>query len=266
MKQQLKKITDTTMNDLLNKDIVMPSIYFEKFNKNAKTLDLNIEDSTFVKELNNILIQDFNSIEEYMKTIEKNASLIKDAVEDAQDALLHKDIDTLSDIYSQMSKLEKEISSLNRQLFVDDLTSSHNRKWIYNKFLNKKAQFKQDGICVLIDIIDFDYIDSEYGSLLANNLVIFINNFIKDNLKEEKVNFKIARFFDNQFLIFIEDKKEKEISNLIFNIKELLKNTTLKSKAGLVIRADYKYTISKYNKLEESKEVFEQLFHLIQDE
>ncbi len=266
MKKQLKKITDETINELLNKDVVMPSIYFEKFNKNAKTLDININDSSFIKELNEILIDDFNSIETYMNTIEKNASLIKNAVKGTQTALLNKDIDTLTDIYSQMTKLEKEVKHLNRQLFIDDLTSSNNRKWIYNKFLNKKSQFKRNGICVLIDIKDFDYINSEYGSLLANNLIIFINNFIKENLKDENVDFKIARFFDSEFLLFIENKKEKEVSNLIFNIKELLKNTTLKSKAGLAIRADYKYSICSYKEEEESKDVFEQLFHIIKEE
>lgn len=266
MKKQLKQITDLTINGLLNKDVILPSIYFEKFNKNARTFELNISDSSFEKELNKILIEDFNSIETYMNTIEKNASIIKNAVENTQTALLNKDIDTLTDIYSQMTKLEKEVKLLNKQLFVDDLTSTNNRKWIYNKFLNKEANFKKDGICVLIDILDFDYIDSEYGSLLANNLVIYINSFIKKNMKEEKFDFKIARFFDSQFLIFIEDKKEKEVSDLIFNIKQLLKNTTLKSKAGLVIKADYKYSISKYKKDEESKEVFEQLFHSLKEE
>lgn len=266
MKNELKKITDITINELLNKDVIMPSIYFEKFNKNAKNFDFEINDSSFEKELEKVLINDFDSIEQYMNTIEKNASLIKEAVEEAQVALLHKDIDSLSDIYNQMSKLEKEVVYLNRQLFVDDLTSSNNRKWIYNKFLNKNAQFKKNGICVLIDIRDYSYINSEYGALLANNLLIFINNFIKENLKEEKVDFKVARFFDSEFLIFIDDKKEKEVSDLIFNIKQLLKNTTLKSKAGLVIKADYKYSILKYKEKQDSKETFEQLFYLIKEE
>ncbi len=266
MKKQLKKITDITINELLNKDVIMPSIYFEKFNKNARTVNINLEDTSFVKELNNILIEDFNSIEKYINEIEKNASLIRNAVKDTQNALLNKDIDTLTDIYSQMTKLEKEVTLLNRQLFVDDLTSSNNRKWIYNKFLNKKAEFKKSGVCVLIDISDFDYINNEYGTLLANNLIIFINNFLKESLKDENFDFKIARFFDSQFLIFIEDKKEKEVSNLIFNIKQLLINTTLKSKAGLVLRADYKYSISKYKENEDSKKIFEQLFYQIKEE
>ena len=266
MKKQLKKITDITINDLLNKDVIMPSIYFEKFNKNARIFDINLEDSSFEKELNKILIEDFNSIEQYMFTIEKNASIIKNAVKGTQKALLNKDIDTLTDIYSQMTKLEKEVKNLNKKLFVDDLTSSNNRKWIYNKFLNKESKFKSKGTCILINIVDFNYIQKEYGILLANNLIIFINNFIKQKLKEEKINFKIARFFDSQFLIFIEDENNKEVSGLIFNIQQLIKDTTLKSKTGLVIKADYTYAISKYEIDEDSKDIFEPLFHQLKVE
>ena len=47
MKKELKKITNLTINDLLNKDVIMPSIYFEKFNKNARTLEINLSDSSF---------------------------------------------------------------------------------------------------------------------------------------------------------------------------------------------------------------------------
>jgi len=263
MKNQLKKVTDITINELLNKDVIMPSIYFEKFNKNARTVNINLHDTSFSNELNNMLIEDFNIIEKYMNEIEKNASLIKNTIKNTQTALLNKDIDTLTDIYSQMIKLEKEVEVLNHQLFIDDLTSSNNRKWIYNKFLDKKAKFKKSGICVLIDIVDFKYINIEYGTLLANNLIIFIYNFLQENLKDENINSKIARFFDSQFLIFIEDKKEKEVSDLIFNIKQLLANTTLKSKSGLILKADYKYSISKYKESEDSKEIFEQLFYLI---
>jgi len=263
VKKELKKITDITINNLLNNDVIMPSIYFEKFNKNAKTLNIDIEDSSFQKELNEILIEDFNSIEIYMYSIQKNASIMENVIKASKKALIHKDIESLSNIYLQITKLENEVKDLNNKLFIDDLTSCNNRKWIYNKFLNKKAQFKNFGISVLIDISNFDYIYTKYGELLSNNLIIFITNFIRKKLKEEKINFEIARLFNSQFLIFIDEKDEKEISNYIFNIKQLLKDTILESKTGLVIRADYNYTISKYIKNQDSKEIFEILFQEI---
>lgn len=266
MKKELKKITNLTINELLNKDVIMPSIYFEKFNKNARTLEINLSDSSFNKELNQIIVEDFNSIEDYMGNIISSSESIGKAAKDTKTALLNKDIDTLSAIYNQMQNLEKELKNLNKKLFVDELTNVQNRKWIYNKFLNDDATFKDNGIAVLIDVNDYTYIQGEYGDLLADNLLIFISNFLKKNLTEDDCKFKIARFFDNQFIIFISDKSEKECKTLVNNIKQLLSNTTLKSNSGLVIKANYEYYLTAYMKNQDSKDILESLFAQLKEE
>jgi GGDEF domain-containing protein len=260
MKNKLKKITDLTINNLLNKDVIMPSIYFEKFNKNAKLLDIDIKDETFQKELNTILIDDFNSIESYMNTIEDGSSKICEAVKNTKKALLNKDIDTLTNIYQQMNMLEKELTTLNKQLFIDPLTNTKNRKWIFTKFLNKSAQFQTKGTCVLINIVDYTYIQAEYGSLLADNLLIFLTNFIKKYLKEEELICQVSRFYDTQFLIFFDEQAEKKILSAIHNIKQQLINTTLKSHSGLLIKAQFEHKIKNYSKNEDSRNILEALF------
>lgn len=266
MKKELKKITDLTINEVLNNDVIMPSIYFEKFNKNARTLEVNLQDKAFNKELNKLIVDDFSSIEGYMDTIITNAGSIEKAAKDTQTALLNKDIDTLSSIYNQMKTLEKEIKNLNKKLFVDPLTNVHNRKWIYNKYLNEDATFKDSGIAILIDINDYDYIEKEYGALLADNLLIFITNFLRKNLQEDGCSFKITRFFDNQFIIFISERNEKDCKNLINNIRQLLSNTTLKSNSGLLIKANYDYYLTAFRKEQDSKDLFESLFNQAKDE
>jgi len=260
MKKHLKKITNLTVNELLNNEIIMPSIYFEKFNKNATTLEVNLDDDNFGKEMNKLIVEEFDTIEVYMNSIMSNTQKVGNAAKGAKKALLEKDINSLNDIYKQMIHLEKEVKDLTAKLFVDDLTNTYNRKWIYNKYLNKDAMFKEDGLCVLIDVNDYDYIEKEYGELLANNLLIFITRFLKKNLKDENCNFKIARLFDNQFLIFVNNKGLSDLTNQIFNIKNLLSNTNLKSNSGLFIKANYEYVIQAYTKGADSKEIFESLF------
>lgn len=260
MKNKLKKVTDLTINNLLNKDVIMPSIYFEKFNKNARLLDINIEDETFRKELNTILIDDFHSIESYMNTIEDSSSEICDAVKNTKKALLNKDIDTLTGIYQQMNTLEKELKNLTKQLFVDSLTNTKNRKWLFTKFLEKDGKFKEEGTSALIDVIDYKYIQGEYGVLLADNLLIFLVNFITKFLKEEGLNCQITRFYDTQFLLFFDEQEEKNIVNAINNIEQQLTNTTLKSHTGLLIKAQFESKIVKYHKNEDSKDILEILF------
>lgn len=261
MKQELKKITNLTINELLNNEIILPSTYFNKFNYHAKELEINLDDEDFKKELNSIILEDLQTIENYMNVVISSAISLKENATNATNAIINKDIDTLGDIYKKMLELEKEVKCLNSKLFLDDLTNSYNKKWIYNKFLNSEALFQQNGICILIDVIDYTYIQKEYGELLANNLLIFATKFIKQKLKDEDLDFKIVRYYENKFLLFIlnSDENKKEVINSILNLEQLLSSTTLKSNSGLFIKAKYKFKISSYKTNQESKEIFERL-------
>lgn len=261
MKKELKKITNLTINDLLNNEIILPSTYFNKFNYHAKELEINLDDENFKQELNGIILEDLQKIENYMNIVMSSAISLKENTKNATNAIMNKDTDTLGDIYKKMVELEKEVKSLNSKLFLDDLTNSFNKKWLYNKFLNSEALFQQNGICTLVDVIDYSYIQKEYGELLANNLLIFAVKFIKQKLKDEDLDFKIVRYYESKFLIFIANTEEnkKEIINSILNLEQLLSNTTLKSNSGLFIKAKYEFRISSYKTNQESKEIFERL-------
>ncbi|MDD2895746.1 MAG: diguanylate cyclase [Aliarcobacter sp.] len=268
MKQELKKITNLTINELLNNEIILPSTYFNKFNYHAKELEINLDDEDFKKELNSIILEDLQTIENYMNLIVSSATALKENTQNAKNAIINKDVETLGEIYKKMLELENEVKSLNGKLFLDDLTSTFNKKWVYNKFLNTEASFQQNGICVLIDVVDYTYIQKEYGELLSNNLLIFATKFIKQKLKDEDLDFKIVRYYENKFLVFIIDSNEnkKEVINSILNLEHILSNTTLKSNSGLFIKAKYKFKISSYKTNQESKEIFERLLSKEQEE
>ena len=261
MKQQLKKITNLTINKLLNNDIILPSTYFDKFNYHAKELEINLDDEDFKKELNNIILEDLQTIEKYINIIITNATTLQENTTNATNAILNKDVDSLGDIYKKMIDLEKEVRSLNNKLFLDDITNTYNKKWLYNMFLDKNTAFQQNGICVLVDVIDHVYIEKEYGEFLANNLLIFASKFIYQNLKDENLDYKIVRFTESKFLIFILTEKDnkKDAINFILNVEQQLLNTTLKSNSGLFIKAKYEFKIDSFKINQDSKEVFEKL-------
>ena len=261
MKKKLKTITNLTINELLNNEIIMPSTYFERFNKNAKNLEINLEDSSFKEEINQVILKEFDTIEVYMDHLLKNISVVEDAAIRSQKALVEKDSETIDLIYNQMRTLENEIKELTNKIYVDNLTNTYNRKWIYNKFLNKDAQFKTEGICILIKISDYTYIQKEYGSLLTDNLLIFISGFISKKLTEDNCNFKISRFADDQFLLFLDNQNIKNINTLIYNTKISLANTTLKSNSGVIIKPTYEYKVAIFNKHEDSKDLFDKLIY-----
>ena len=264
MKQQLKKITNLTINELLNNDIILPSTYFDKFNYHAKELEINLDDEDFKKKLNNIILEDLQTIENYMNIIITSATTLQENTKNASSAIINKDVDSLGDIYKKMLALEKEIRSLNSKLFLDDITNTYNKKWLYNKFLDKDTSFQQNGMCILVDVIDYTYIEKEYGEFLANNLLIFASKFIYQKLEDEELDYKIVRFTESKFLIFILTEKDtkKDVVNFVLNIEQQLSNTTLKSNSGLFIKAKYKFKIDDFKIDQDSKEVFERLLSI----
>lgn len=263
MKKILKKITDLTINDILKKDIILPSLYFKKFNKHAKKLEIDIEDESFKKELDEIMLNELENIENYMNSIESNIKTMEQVTKDSKKALLENDSNSIDLISEQITKLQQEVNILNERMYKDELTKTYNRKWIYSKYLDSNSQFKQNGISILIDIIDFDYLQKEYGELLANNYIIFTITFLEKHLDKLNINYKVAKYFENKFLVFLDTIKEEEIENFLLNFKKILSNTTLKSNSGLLIKGNLNYYFSSYNKKQNSQEVFEQLFSQI---
>ena len=216
MEKRLKEITNLTINEVLNCEIILPSFYFEKFNYNAKNLEIDLNNKEFEKELSETLLKDFNKIQDYMNLIIKNISDLKETSISAKEAIKAKDIDSLDNAYKKMLLLEKELNVLNTKLFVDELTNTKNRKWIYKEFLDTNSNFKTDGTIILIDLKDFDYIKNEYGELISNNYLIFITNFIAIKLKEEKIVFEIARFLEDKFFIFVANCDYNFLNSLIY--------------------------------------------------
>ncbi len=261
MKKELEQITNLTINELLNKEIILPSLYFEKFNYHAKKVEINLDDEEFQKEVEQILVDDYKNIEKYMSLIISSVNELKQETQNASNAILNNDSGALTDIHKRMITLENEIQLLNDELFIDDLTKSYNKKWIYNKFLDENTDFKDEGVCTLVDIEDFNYIQKEYGELLAKNLLIFIINFISQKLKDEHYNFHIARYFHNKFFIFVLEKDKNQIKNFLLNLEQMLLNTTLKSHSGLYIKASYKFKTEPFKVKDKSKVVFDKLLN-----
>ena len=266
MNHKLEQITNLTINNLLNNKIILPSSYFEKFNYYAKEIEINLDDINFTKEINSLILKDFNKIEEYMKIIISSTIKLQDSAKDASKAILDKDSESLDNVYDKMINLEEEIKNLTNQLFIDDITGAYNRKWIYSKLLDENANFKEDGICILVDIIDYDYIQKEYGELLANNLLAFAVNFINEKLKDEKYDFQIAKFVENKFFIFVFNETRQEMLSQIKNLEQFLLKTTLKSNSGLLIKAKYDFKLNLFKKNQNSKDIFELLLDYKKEE
>lgn len=247
MKNKLIKITDETVNSLLKNDIILPSTYFKEFDKNAKILNIDFEDDCFENEVNDVIVEEFKTINSYMTSTISNIQKISDATVNATTAIKNRDENELTKIYNQMEELKHEIDDLQNELYVDSLTRTRNKKWIYAEFVDKDGNTKQKGIMSLIFVNDYNYIKEEHGSLIADNLIRFISNFINRHFKEEGINFEIARYTKDRFIIIFYENTLKEVTTLLNNIQKSLFNSTLKSKSGILIKSSYKFNLMKYN-------------------
>lgn len=255
MKTKLKEITDSTINELLSSEIILPSSYFKCFDKHAKNVDIELENENYSNELTKMISEEFDEINSYVNDAAKIIDKASQITGDAQDAIREKNSSHLKELYKEIGKLKKELESLSNNIYNDELTKSKNKKWIYHKYLDNSTKFNKDEIIVLIDVESYDYIAKEYNQIISDNLLIYIVNYLKSKFKDENLNSNIIRYSKNKFIISFDNSNLREIESLFITISSLLFETTLKSNSGVVIKPTFDYTVANVVKGEEFHDV-----------
>lgn len=241
MKNKLKEITDSTINELLEEEIILPSLYFSCFDKHAKLSEVKLEDENFQKEIDELLLSEINTINNYVKSASKNIDSVATLTLDAQKAIEENDSNALRTLYAQIKHLQTELHTMTENIYKDHLTNAYNKKWLFHKYLAQNSKFKEDAIVVLIDVKDFYYIKKNYNNLISNNLLIYIYQFINEELKKEDFKFQICRYLGSKFIILVQNNSLNCVSTFIKNTSSLLFKTTLKSNSGVMIKPKYNY-------------------------
>ena len=122
---------------MLGDDIILPSTYFECFDKHARTIDVNLDSNEFEKELQNFLIEEYKQIDGYMHSAMKTIDEVSEIALDAQEAIKSKNQSLLDSLYSQIKILQTELENIKNNVYKDYLTKTYNKQWIYQKFLTK---------------------------------------------------------------------------------------------------------------------------------
>lgn len=248
MKDKLKIITDNTVNELLNEDVILPSSYFQCFDKHAKSLEIDLEDENFEKEISQVIHDEFNEINGYVNHAIEKIDLASQVTLDAQKAIEAQNTDALKNLYKQIKDLQNELQTITDNVYIDYLTKVHNKKWLYHKYLSKDRKYQKDAIAILIDVADYDYITQTYNKLIANNLLIYISKYINNKLKEEGYEIKFSRYLTNKFLVFIEEDDLRGIDIIIRSACKILFSTTLKSNSGIILSPSFNYAIQEVKK------------------
>lgn len=265
MKTKLKEITDSTVNELLGDEIILPSNYFKCFDKHAKTIEIDLESENFEKELNELILDEFNTINSYVNNAIKTIDTAAELTQEAQNAIKDNNTLLLKNLYQQINNLKHELQAITDNVYKDYLTKVHNKKWLYHKYLNSDSNYKNDAIIVLIDVSDFQYISNTYNKLISNNLLIYIANYLKNKLKEEHLDFELSRYLTNKFIITLNEENLSQIETLISTISNVLYGTTLKSNSGVMIKPTFEYAMKKVKKDESFHESLDILIKNIKE-
>ncbi|QKF81590.1 hypothetical protein AEBR_1094 [Halarcobacter ebronensis] len=263
MKDKLKKITDLTINELLPQEIILPSNYFQCFDKHAKMIDIDLKDEKFEKDINEVLINEFAQIDKYVKDASVTIQEVELITQDAQEAIKNKDESALKVLYKQINTLKSELNSMTENIYKDHLTKFYNKKWLYHKMLNEQAKFKKTNIVMLINIQDYEYIVKTYNKFIADNLILYIITYMNDKLKDESLEFEIVRFLNDKFLIIFDDIDINLVKSLANSISNILYDTVLKSHSGVFLKPKFNYCLEKVNKNESFHELLDDLYKKI---
>lgn len=220
----LKIITNDTKDSIASLEVVTPTIFSKIFSKFASNYDVDLENE---EEITNTLLDEkidiYTNIQEQTSS---NAKKLSDNTDKAICAIKDKDEIVLNKILKETQGLREEIEKLKESIYVDELTHTHNRRWIHDNFLdidNKK--FEQNGTLALIDLNYFKIINDTHGHVIGDRVLQFIANELK------KVEKNVVRYGGDEFIVIFQANDTKNDSfTKLDNLREDVLRKNLKVK------------------------------------
>ncbi len=208
---QLKVVTDDTLKELKSFDVITPDLYSEAFQTKLK--GLGVETDLDILSQNNVpLILD--KILKIQKVTQEGTQALKENIDLATVAIHDKDEEALTAIKEHMSALQKRISALEEEVYIDDLTKAYNRKWLFDKVL-VNDKFENDGVLTFIDLDNFKTINDSYGHIAGDKVLFLISNLLK---KLEGVD--VIRYGGDEFVMISFEKDVGYIEDYIEKINQ----------------------------------------------
>jgi diguanylate cyclase (GGDEF)-like protein len=246
MNKQLQELTDVTIKEIRKLEIVLPEIYRDIFYTKAAELNIVIGESD--KEL--ALIYALKKIQTLKNETEKSTSILKENVSHAQVAIANKDNAALQMIEENMIDLEKKISLLQQELYIDELTHLYNRRWLFEKYLENDA-FKEKGSFAFIDINNFKQINDTYGHLVGDKVLHVLGKVLKRIEDTSSI-----RFAGDEFIVLSSKYTTDELEKILHTVNNNLRATHLKHNEK-TFHVDFAFGVASFKNNERFKTVLE---------
>ena len=157
-----------------------------------------------------------------------------------------------------LNELKTDINLLRKQLYTDDITESKNRLWVFKQKLNNTETFNDFGFMVSVKISNYDAILKEYESNVTNKLLTQVSNYMMHYMKDNHLNYEIARYMEDNFLIFMYGLNEEEVEEHILNMQNGMSNYKFKHRSKMFNLIFYS-AVMQYIKNESFSSVLDQL-------
>ncbi|CDM67445.1 hypothetical protein CM240_0278 [Clostridium bornimense] len=171
-------------------------------------------------------IEDYNNALKYYKKYDK---LFEEYAEMENMELVHKEFEKVA-----MDERIKELSEINeiieRELYVDSLTSLFNRKYL-NNVIKDNGEVRRISV-MMLDIDYFKLYNDNYGHIMGDEVLEKVAKTIKSCCNEESD--KAIRYGGEEFLILSYTENVNYIEGLRDKIKESLYSVNIEHKYSKV--------------------------------
>ncbi len=200
--KDLQEITDAVLKELKNFEIVTPELFNNVYVKKIKELDLL--DQVKIDEISSDdILKKYYELQEQTK---ENVKMLDENAKKAKEAIKNKDDSLLNEVNSKMESLLEKISKLQEQVYLDELTKSYNRKYLFEEVL-KNDYFKKDGVITFIDLDKFKYINDNFGHIVGDKVLSMVTNLLK-----ELENSTVIRYGGDEFIVVSSLSKDKVVA------------------------------------------------------
>ncbi len=198
----LKIVTNDTIKEIRKFDIVTPELFKDTFMEKAKEHNISID----LDKLNNDTIDiTLHKVYEIEKKTKDNTKLLQENIDLATTAINEQDSKLLNKVQDQMKELNRRISMLEEQVYLDELTKVYNRKWLFEKFLIDE-KFIKNGTLIFIDVDKFKEINDTYGHVTGDKVLAMIAQLTK-----KLSNTHTIRYGGDEFLVVSFDSDHKKL-------------------------------------------------------
>jgi len=257
MSNKLIELTDIVINDVMKDEIVLPSTYKEKFEKKAKELNIIIEDE--LELIESVIDKELSKANNVMQSTRQSVTKLEKFTANASDAIKNRDEKALEAISKEVESLKKDLQKINLSLYMDPLTKTYNKTWLSEQFLQNDS-FVSDGVLSFVDINAFKNINETYGNVVADKILIYVANFLKQKFKASK----IVRFGGDLFLI-LSQEGVGIIKKALQTYLQELKTKKLKAPNGDPIYVSYSYGAVEYQEDDIFRDAFEMAETLLEE-